>query len=159
MKGRVVVFTGPRAPFEIEEFDVPDPEPGAVVLKVTQAGVCGSDLHTWRGEMSGPGAAAGPSKRTQGHEGAGGIFRLGAGGRPPPPRKRPEGHEGAGVVVRRGAGVTTDYMGRPAKEGDRIVYSAVTGCGRCHPCLNGHPNRCTMGFGVPGRFGGVPYLD
>src|SRR3990172_4397381 len=133
MKGRVVVFTGPRAPFEIEEFDVPDPEPGAVVLKVTQAGVCGSDLHTWRGEMSGPGAAAGPSKRTQGHEGTGVIFRL-------------------------GAGVTTDYMGRPAKEGDRIVYSAVTGCGRCHPCLNGHPNWCTMGFGVPRRFGEVPYL-
>ena len=133
MKGRVVVFTGPRAPFEIEEFDVPDPEPGAVVLKVTQAGVCGSDLHTWRGEMSGPGAATGPSKRTQGHEGTGVIFRL-------------------------GAGVTTDYMGRPAKEGDRIVYSAVTGCGRCHPCLNGHPNWCTMGFGVPRRFGEFPYF-
>src|SRR3990172_4926226 len=133
MKGRVVVFTGPRAPFEIEEFDVPDPEPGAVVLKVREGGVCGSDLHTWRGEMSGPGAGAGPSKRTQGHEGTGVIFRL-------------------------GAGVTTDYMGRPVKEGDRIVYSAVTGCGRCHPCLNGHPNWCTMGFGVPRRFGEFPYF-
>src|SRR5687768_6821262 len=40
MKGRIVVFTGPGAPFEIHEMDVPDPEPGAIILKVTQAGVC-----------------------------------------------------------------------------------------------------------------------
>ena len=130
MKGRVVVFTGPRAPFEIEEFDVPDPEPGAVVLKITQAGICGSDLHIWRGE---PTAAPTSGKQTQGHEGTGVVFRL-------------------------GEGVTTDFLGRPVKEGDRIVYSAVTGCGRCRRCLNGHPNWCASGFGVPRRFGEFPYF-
>src|SRR3972149_3236211 len=76
MKGRVVVCTGPRAPFEIEEFDVPDPEPGAVVLKITQAGICGSDLHIWRGE---PTAAPTSGKQKQGHEGPGVACRLGEG--------------------------------------------------------------------------------
>ena len=49
MKGRIVVCKEYNRPFEIEEYDVPDPEPGAVVLRMTQAGVCGSDLHAWRG--------------------------------------------------------------------------------------------------------------
>ena len=43
MKGRVVIIKEYGKPFEIEEFDVPDPEPGAVVLRMTQAGICGSD--------------------------------------------------------------------------------------------------------------------
>jgi len=30
---------------------VPDPEPGALLVKLTRAGICGSDLHIWRGEM------------------------------------------------------------------------------------------------------------
>ena len=50
MKGRAVLFMGARKPFEITEYDVPDPEPGDIVLKITQAGVCGSDLHSWRGD-------------------------------------------------------------------------------------------------------------
>ena len=41
-----------RAPGEIgvERFEVPDPEPGAVVLRVGLSGVCGTDKHTFRGE-------------------------------------------------------------------------------------------------------------
>ena len=31
---------------------MPDPEPGAVLIKVTLANVCGSDLHTFHGRAS-----------------------------------------------------------------------------------------------------------
>ena len=50
-KGRVVVVKEHRQPFVIEEYDVPDPESGGVILKITQAGICGSDLHLWRGDQ------------------------------------------------------------------------------------------------------------
>ena len=29
---------------------MPDPEPGAVVLRMQHSGICGTDKHTWRGE-------------------------------------------------------------------------------------------------------------
>ena len=45
MKGRVVVVKEYGKPFEIEEYEVPEPEDGAVLLRMTQAGICGSDLH------------------------------------------------------------------------------------------------------------------
>ena len=102
MKGRIVVCKAYNQPFEIEEYDVPDPEPGAVVLRMTQAGVCGSDLHAWRGDM----------------------VNL-----PLPPKGRVMGHEGTGMVAMLGAGVTTDSLGKPLGEGDRVVYL------RCLPML------------------------
>ena len=49
MKGRVVVLKEYLKPYVIEEYDVP--EPGAIVLKITQAVICGSDLHSWRGDQ------------------------------------------------------------------------------------------------------------
>ena len=51
MKGRVVICKEYGKPFVIEEYDVPEPVPGAVLLRMTQAGICGSDLHTWRGDQ------------------------------------------------------------------------------------------------------------
>ena len=110
MKGRIVVCKAYNQPFEIEEYDVPDPEPGAVVLRMTQAGVCVSDLHAWRGDM----------------------VNL-----PLPPKGRVMGHEGTGMVAMLGAGVTTDSLGKPLGEGDRVVYYAVFPCYRCHLCLRG----------------------
>ncbi len=98
MKGRVVICKEYGKPFEIEEFEVPDPEPGAVLLRMTQAGICGSDLHTWRGDQVNV---------------------------PLPPTGRVMGHEGTGVVEKMGAGVSTDTLGVPIEEGDRIVYAAV----------------------------------
>jgi D-arabinose 1-dehydrogenase-like Zn-dependent alcohol dehydrogenase len=50
--GRAVVIKEYLKPFVIEEFDVPDPEPGAILLKISQAGICGPDLHTWRGDRA-----------------------------------------------------------------------------------------------------------
>jgi D-arabinose 1-dehydrogenase-like Zn-dependent alcohol dehydrogenase len=48
--GQVTVFTGVRKPFELREYPVPTPGPGAILVKVRLANVCGSDLHIWRGE-------------------------------------------------------------------------------------------------------------
>src|SRR3972149_2025664 len=48
-KGKAAVFLGPGKGYEIREFDVPDPEPDAVVIKISMGGICGSDLHTLRG--------------------------------------------------------------------------------------------------------------
>src|SRR2546430_8315684 len=76
--GRAAIFRGFGQPFEIREYPVPEPGPGAAVVQITLANVCGSDLHTWRGDLD-------PAKRGralpihQGHEGTGRIFALGDG--------------------------------------------------------------------------------
>ena len=114
-KGRVVVCTEYQKPFEIREYDLPDPEPGAIVLKITQAGICGSDLHVWRGDQ---------------------VNQI------LPPTGRAMGHEGTGVVYKMGEGVTADSLGVPLKEGDRLMHVAVFPCYRCHMCLRGDTNWC-----------------
>src|SRR5262249_1355381 len=96
MKGRVAVLKAYGGEFELREYPVPDPEPGAILVKLTRAGVCGSDLHIWRGEMK---------------ELYGAL-----------PKDLTFGHEMAGRVERLGAGVTVDSMGQPLREGDRVTY-------------------------------------
>jgi D-arabinose 1-dehydrogenase-like Zn-dependent alcohol dehydrogenase len=135
MNGRAALFMGPRKPFEITEFPVPDPEPDAIVMKVTQAGICGSDLHRWRSEGV-PGAQA-PETPVGG---------------------RTTGHEGTGVIYKLGSNVKTDALGRSLREGDRIVYSAIAPCGHCNPCLKGNGNWCTQGFFPRSNTGEFPYF-
>ena len=77
MKGRVVVLKAYQAPFEIQEYEVPDPEPGAVLLRMTQAGICGSDLHSWRGDRQQRFQPVPDGGVAMGHEGSGVIARLG----------------------------------------------------------------------------------
>ncbi len=114
-KGRVVVVTEYGKPFEIQEYELPDPEPGAIILKITQAGICGSDLHVWRGDQ----------------------VNL-----PLPPTGRCMGHEGTGVVYKLGSGVTSDSVGTPIEEGDRMMHMAIFPCFRCYVCLRGDVNWC-----------------
>lgn len=121
--GRVAVWTGLGKPIAIREYAVPDPEPGAILVKIRLAGICGSDLHGWRGDNPQVG----------------------------PVVERAMGHEMSGTVHKLGAGVTTDSLGRPLKEGDRICYMQVFPCYRCHVCAKGEFNVC------PNRqFGGKP---
>lgn len=72
MEGRVAAFPGPGEAFSLQRFPVPDLEPGAILARVAMAGICGSDLHAWRGETRGAGTAAG-------HEMVGRVERLGEG--------------------------------------------------------------------------------
>lgn len=71
--GTLAAFTGVGDPFALGDFDVPDPAPGAAVLKMRLANICGSDMHVWRG------TAGGPPPRTLGHEGVGEVLKLGEG--------------------------------------------------------------------------------
>ena len=113
--GRVVVVSEYGKHFEIREYELPEPEPGAIILKITQAGICGSDLHIWRGDQVNV---------------------------PLPATGRVMGHEGTGVVYKLGQGVTTDSLGTSTAEGDRVMHVAVFPCYRCHMCLRGDTNWC-----------------
>ena len=69
MRGQVAAVVGPER-IDLKEFEVPEPEPGAVVLEVTRANVCGSDVHIYRYES--------PALRRSvlGHEFVGRIHAL-----------------------------------------------------------------------------------
>lgn len=70
---RAAVFKGVGQPLVVETVADPTPGPGEIVLKVTGAGICGSDLHATLFEgMAAPGSI-------MGHEFAGEIAALGAG--------------------------------------------------------------------------------
>src|SRR2546427_8993746 len=112
--GKAAVFFGPGKPFEIREVTLPEIEPEAVVIRVSLATVCGSDLHFWRGDA--------PLRLPE----DGWIF----------------GHEMTGRVAGLGSKVKTDSLGRPLKEGDRVAYSYFYPCGRCYVCLNKEPANC-----------------
>jgi len=129
MKGRQVVIRQYGKPFEIQQYDVPDPGPEDILLRMTQAGICGSDLHTWRGDTE---------------------------NNPIPPQGRAMGHEGTGVVYKLGQGVTTDALGNPLHEGDRVIHTAIIPCNHCPQCLRGDYNLCVSR--TPRTVGEFPYF-
>jgi threonine dehydrogenase-like Zn-dependent dehydrogenase len=46
MKGQVAALVGPQQ-IAIKEFDLPEPEAGTVLIKISRANVCGSEVHVW----------------------------------------------------------------------------------------------------------------
>ena len=115
MKGRVVVSLGTGRPFEIREYPVADPGPDEILVKLTLASVCGSDLHMWRGETP-------PFQKPPGVP----------------------GHEMTGVIAKLGKNRNVDTLGRPLREGDRVAFAYFIPCGSCWACLSGTtgcPNR------------------
>jgi threonine dehydrogenase-like Zn-dependent dehydrogenase len=120
--GRAALFFGPGKPMELIELPVPDPEPGAVVVRVTRANICGSDLHIWRGD-----GFLGAMARDDG---------------------RIIGHEMTGVVHALGDGVRADWAGAPLAHGDRVVYQYFAPCGRCRSCVRGMTEACARSFKV-----------
>ena len=67
------VLVAPNAPLEIWDGRVPSPAGGEVLLKTLFGGVCGTDVHLWKGEVELPGPCV------LGHEGIGQIVTLGDG--------------------------------------------------------------------------------
>ncbi len=114
--GRAAAFYGAGKPIEIKEYPVPEPGPGAALVKISLANVCGSDLHSWRGDID-------YAKR----------------GRALP---RHLGHEGTGRIAALGEGVTTDSNGAPLAVGDRVVFAYFFPCGRCRACLRRQFQAC-----------------
>lgn len=109
MKGRLALCRQPREPFEIDEFEVVPPRREEILVRVTAAGICGSDLHMWRGEV--PFLTAMPAAA---------------------------GHEMVGRVEALGGERTHDSLGRRLQEGDRVAYAYFTPCGTCWACVNGN---------------------
>jgi L-iditol 2-dehydrogenase len=100
--------------FAVGRFPTPDPEPGAVLLRMHYSGICGTDKHTWRGESL---QYAGTDHEREaayplicGHENVGEIEAFGPGDPP------------------------LDELGRPLAVGDRVVPAANLTCGRCAIC-------------------------
>lgn len=49
-RGTVEVMTEPEV-LVYQDYDLPIPERGAILLKVLRSNVCGSELHIWRGGL------------------------------------------------------------------------------------------------------------
>ncbi len=113
---RAAVMTGPGR-LEVQTFALPDPEPGAVVLKMQYSGVCGTDKHTYRGETKQ--YAGTPHERDV-------------------PFPIIPGHENVGFVAATG-GEVLDYDGVPLRVGDRVVPAANVTYNRCYYCKGGFP--------------------
>jgi 2-desacetyl-2-hydroxyethyl bacteriochlorophyllide A dehydrogenase len=69
---RQAVIAGPRS-FEIKDVEAPRPGPGEVLVRVRNVGVCGSDLHFFRGDFPTPPGFC------LGHEVAGEVEQPGEG--------------------------------------------------------------------------------
>ena len=73
---RAAVFGGGQD-IRVEEIPAPRPKTGQVLVEIRAAGICGSDLHRYRGID--PWGGGGPGPRLAGHELAGVITELGDG--------------------------------------------------------------------------------
>lgn len=124
---------------KVEMMDLPIPEPGEgeIVVKMTLATVCGTDMHfldEFANEMVNviyPGVVQ--------------------------PEGLAMGHEGVGTVHAVGAGVTR------FQPGDRVISSCLLGCGKCHECMTVDYSVCTGGghvlFGCQAEYYTVPSAD
>jgi D-arabinose 1-dehydrogenase-like Zn-dependent alcohol dehydrogenase len=126
---RAAVVTALNKPIEILRVQIPELEPGAVLVKIVASTLCGTDVHRWHGPLS--------AKDTL-------PFIT--------------GHEPCGVVEAIN-GKRTDILGDPVKPGDRIVWSYVAcgSCYYCsvalQPCIC--PGRASWGHNASDKF---PYL-
>jgi L-iditol 2-dehydrogenase len=91
-------------PLQIREVEIPEIGPKAILVKVLMAGICGTDVHQQRGELS----IKSPLPNIQGHETVGRIVSL-------------------------GEGRVKDAAGEEIKVGDRIMW-AHADCGECYWC-------------------------
>lgn len=119
-------------PLELVKADTPRPTGTEVLVRVTAAGLCHSDLHIWEGYYD-----------------LGGGKRLNLSDRG---LKLPLtlGHEICGEVV--GSGGEADAV----KVGLRCLIHPWIGCGQCATCLRGDENLClkgrALGVARPGGF-------
>jgi len=117
--GRIATFVGARKAFELDEYAVPAPGPGAAIIRIERASICGSDLHIWRGEDP----AIEQIAVTKG-------IAL--------------GHETVGHIARLGAGADKDAAGHALQEGDAVVFPYFTPCWDCRACATDRPHTCAQ---------------
>lgn len=111
---RAAVMSDFHQPLEVRDYPLPDRiEPGALLVKVEMAGICGTDVHLWKGQLQIP------RPIIMGHETVGVIQE--------PPTE----------------GLDMDWTGAQLRDGDRITWSAGLLCGDCYHCaVIRQPTRC-----------------
>jgi (R,R)-butanediol dehydrogenase/meso-butanediol dehydrogenase/diacetyl reductase len=116
----------------VENVDDPTPGPGQVKLKNAYAGICGSDLHMYFGQLPAPEDF--PKHPLTGA----GLPQI-------------LGHEFSGTVVEIGEGVADVAIG------DRVAVWPIYYCGECAACAQGRFNACrVIGFhGLTSDGGGM----
>lgn len=105
-QSRAAVLRAYRQPVEVWEIDVPELEPGAILVRVEACTMCGTDVHMAGGDFEELGTSHVPLVM---------------------------GHEIVGRIVALGAGRETDSLNRPLAEGDLIAW-AYGWCDRCYWC-------------------------
>jgi len=116
VKAAVMVAPGK---VELQELPYPDHlEPGAVIVKMEMSGICGTDKHAFKNELTLYGG-------TQSEQDM--VFPS------------VHGHENVGIVVEmNGRGRDIEYSGQDLKVGDRVTNCPNVICGRCWYCRNVH---------------------
>ena len=54
MKLKAAVFTEPKKPFEVREFEITKPDKGFALIKMHASGICGTDIHIYEGKLALP---------------------------------------------------------------------------------------------------------
>src|SRR5579884_4417836 len=123
MKSRAAILHDVGGPWSVEEFELDPPHAGEVLVQMAAAGLCHSDDHILKGDMSAPNEV---------------MRSLGL------PTMFPMigGHEGAGIVREVGEGVTD------LAPGDHVVTSFLAVCGQCRWCATGMEYLCDAGIGT-----------
>jgi L-iditol 2-dehydrogenase len=115
------VLTAPRK-VEIREFPYPSVKSGDMLIRVEMSGICGTDKHTYRGELK---QYAGTEAETEIH------FPI------------IPGHEIVGIVAEIGeeARKNLEFYGQELHKGDRVVICPDKICGKCWYCrhIAGYP--------------------
>jgi alcohol dehydrogenase len=106
------VFSRSGEAFGVSRFPLPRPGAGEVLVRVTCATICGSDVHTWAGRRNEP------TPCVLGHEIVGTIAAFGDDA---PAR---------------------DLRGEPLAIGDRVVWTLAASCGTCFFCRRDLPQKC-----------------
>jgi S-(hydroxymethyl)glutathione dehydrogenase / alcohol dehydrogenase len=71
VKSQAAVFYGPGRPLEVREIELEEPGPNGVLVRMAAVGICGTELHSIRGEWERP------TPSVLGHEGAGVVEAVG----------------------------------------------------------------------------------
>jgi D-arabinose 1-dehydrogenase-like Zn-dependent alcohol dehydrogenase len=107
------VMTAPRAPIEFREFQEPDIELGAMLLRTIYSEVCGTDVHLWHGRLAGV------------------------------PYPIIPGHVSVGMVDKVRDAVSAADARRLREGDRVVFYDVHRTCGRCYACVvSGTPTKC-----------------
>jgi putative phosphonate catabolism associated alcohol dehydrogenase len=115
-KSNIALFLGTAGEIKLTQTQIPELEPGEILVRITCATICGSDLHTFRGKRK----VKLPT--ILGHEMVGVVEKI------------------------NNLEVTKDYWEQDVTVGSRITWSLICSCGSCPRCLSGFSQKCSNLF-------------